>query len=538
MTLSTSVSLETHATLYGGVASADVESLAERKDIKACEKPDTPEGDTTAIPNGICSSFSVPTVCSFPSSLLETRNPCISGVLLPGDQYPLYATYYQWYYRAMQDQKRLLAKEETKTVAEERHPDSKQDLVTKWMRRPARQQIDRNEASRYSHTEGGTEYNIWYGKYLTDRYNRPSYLDRETAPYKCNPKRDAGYTRANVDAAGEHFFCIFFAKGGCYLGKDCRFRHSIPTADDEGHLEWGHDVFGRERFSTHKDDMDGVGSFNQDCKTLFVSGFRIDPEVPDGLKKMEVFLSKEFGIWGDVTCIRVIPKKNIAFITYAYRVQAEFAKVAMSDQNLGKQAPLLLVKWAHHDGNPNKRRSAEQEQEEERKKQKHSGELDPGAPTAAAECPVSLSVFSETRACWNTAAAAEALSATLEGHCKAWQEFWSAYTQDQRIKKAEHCQHASSQDDRLDDWAFSYESSAENQVDAGPRPLAETGSNLEAESSLSVTDNLHIDTEDTKEALGRMQQILSRVDGLDDSAFEVRVRSSPPVIPAAAHGQL
>ncbi|CBZ50920.1 pre-mRNA splicing factor CWC2, related [Neospora caninum Liverpool] len=533
MALQTFLGSATQTTEAEGDFTIKRDSLVEQKEIKTCDCPGTTADDTTAWANNCCSTLPVQKVYSSPSAPLpavkrsepESLNPCVSsGVQLPGDQYTLYATYYQWYYRAMRDQERLMVEKKTKpTVVEERPPDSKHDWVTKWMRRPARQQIHRNEASRYSHTEGGTEYNIWYGKYLTDRYNRPSYLDRETAPYKCDPKRDAGYTKANTDASGEHFFCIYFARGGCCLGKDCRFRHSIPTADDEGHLEWGHDVFGRERFSTHKDDMDGVGSFNHDCKTLFVSGFRIDPEVPDGLKKMEVFLSKEFGTWGDVTCIRVIPKKNIAFITYAYRVQAEFAKVAMADQNLGKQAPLLLVKWAHHDGNANKRRLAEQEQEEDRKRQKQPAAIGPGTPTAGGEGSHSLGFLPEGPVCGDAAADATALSATLEGHCKAWQHFWSEFAQTQRTNVAERHQQASLRDDGFEDWAVLYERSAENEVDAAPRPLAEMSANQEADSSAAISDNLHNDIEDATEALARMQHILSRVDGLDDSAFEVRV---------------
>ncbi|PFH36669.1 hypothetical protein BESB_048610 [Besnoitia besnoiti] len=458
-----------------------------------------------------------------------------TDVLLTENQYALYAAYYQWYYHAAQEARNSLLSDNmtNRTQLQEHPPDSKRDIVKKWMKRPARQQIDQNEASRYSHCEGGTEYNIWYGKYLTDRYNKPSYLDRETAPYKCNPKRDAGYTRANTDASGEHFFCIYYAKGGCCLGKNCRFRHSVPTADDEGHLEWSYDIFGRERFSTHKDDMDGVGSFNHDCKTLFVGGFCIDSEIPDGLKKMESFLLKEFSAWGDVTCIRVIPKKNIAFITYAYRVQAEFAKVAMADQNLGKQAPLLLVKWAHHDGNANKRRTDEEE-EAKRKRQKELTEIGPSMPSADGVHPGAFPFLPEGSACRDAAGDAAAVSATLQGHYNTWQVLSADVPEKADSMSARFSQAAYLHGSFLQDWAALYDGCSEKDVDAAPRPLAEQMPKPNAESSGGGDPSASplISTDEAEEALGRMQHILNRIDGLDATAFEVPMHSlSAPVYP-------
>ncbi|PHJ25100.1 pre-mrna-splicing factor cwc2 [Cystoisospora suis] len=452
------------------------------------------------------------------SAALLVENGKSAGVTA-SDQYALYAAYYQWYAQAAHEaQKRPRVEDIQQSGAkEEPYPDKNKPLVTNWMRRPARQQIDQHEASRYSHSEGGTEYNIWYGKYLTDRYNKPSYLDRENAPYKCNPKKDAGYTKANTDASGEHFFCIFFAKGACWLGKDCRYRHSLPTLDDEGYLEWSHDIFGRERFKTHKDDMDGVGSFSHDCKTLFAAGLRIDNGVPDGLKKMEEFLKKEFGVWGDVTNVRVIPKKNIAFITYAYRVQAEFAKVAMADQNLGKYAPLLAVRWAHTDGNAKRRAEAE---EEERKRQKLL--VGPDLPPESAPPPAATSAPALPIEVNSGDAVADAafLYETLEAHCDVWQKYW-AEAQEKSQREIDRQERLPLREKCLEEWSLLY-GHVENQQTADfsqvtLHPL--DGTNTPGK----TVPNATAESFGEEEAMARMQNILSRVDGLDAGAFEVKV---------------
>ena len=46
-----------------------------------------------------------------------------------------------------------------------------------------------------------------------------------------------------------------------------------------------HDVFGREKFRDDKEDMSGVGSFNRDCRTLYVGGLHASR-----VRKMEKLL--------------------------------------------------------------------------------------------------------------------------------------------------------------------------------------------------------------------------------------------------------
>jgi hypothetical protein len=38
------------------------------------------------------------------------------------------------------------------------------------------------------------------------------------------------------------------------------------------------DIFGRSRHATHKENFEGVGSFNKECNTLCVSKIFLNPE--------------------------------------------------------------------------------------------------------------------------------------------------------------------------------------------------------------------------------------------------------------------
>lgn len=85
-------------------------------------------------------------------------------------------------------------------------------------------------------------------------------------------------------------------------------------------IDLGHDCFGRDRHQSHRDDMGGVGSFEKECRTLYVGGLSIR----SGLEKV---LSTEFGEWGELEEVKIIPRLHIAFLTYKNRMNAEFAKV-------------------------------------------------------------------------------------------------------------------------------------------------------------------------------------------------------------------
>lgn len=84
---------------------------------------------------------------------------------------------------------------------------------------------------------------------------------------------DAGYTRADKYATkkDKRYFCLHFARGACMHGSKCEFFHRIPIMEDDGMLDVMHDCFGRLRHKTHRDDMTGVGSYDDPCRTVYIN---------------------------------------------------------------------------------------------------------------------------------------------------------------------------------------------------------------------------------------------------------------------------
>ena len=139
--------------------------------------------------------------------------------------------------------------------------------LSQWMKRPARQQVTDSKKDT-SYIEGHYDYNIWYDKYSSDRNEEKGAV---AALYKCNPMIDTGYTRADIqEKKGNAFCCLFFAKGCCSFGVNCRYYHRVPTLEDCNFIENMKDIFGRSRHATHRQDMSGVGVFTNDCRTIFV----------------------------------------------------------------------------------------------------------------------------------------------------------------------------------------------------------------------------------------------------------------------------
>ncbi|KYO01574.1 RNA-binding protein, putative [Plasmodium reichenowi] len=223
----------------------------------------------------------------------------------------------------------------------------KSDKVKEILKTPARLQITQEELNKIEYTEGSEQYNIWFGKYVTDRYDKSikgSSTPRFVAKYKCNPTKDSGYTKADKSYTSKQYFCIYFARGCCAYGHNCLYKHRIPNENDELEFEASVDIFGREKFNTFKDDMTGVGTFNNDCRTLFIGSIFINNinQVPI----IEKILYEEFLPFGNIEYVRYIPNKNIAFIQFTNRVNAEFAKIAMSDQPIENYSTALTIKWA------------------------------------------------------------------------------------------------------------------------------------------------------------------------------------------------
>ena len=214
-------------------------------------------------------------------------------------------------------------------------------LNEEYLKRKARKQVDAKVTRGYQRTEGANEYNIWYGKYIGDHWKNNKGV--VAAEHKCIVAKDSGWTKADK-ANTKSYFCYHFARGQCARGHECNFYHRIPTAKDEAQIPSMKDVFGREMHSEHRDDMGGVGSFKDNCRTLYVGGLT----TKDNLKKI---LWKEFGEFGEVENINLIHRLMVAFVRYRLRSNAQFAKAAMSGQNLGGDE-ILNIRWAYEDPNP------------------------------------------------------------------------------------------------------------------------------------------------------------------------------------------
>lgn len=105
-----------------------------------------------------------------------------------------------------------------------------QQLTEEWLQRPAARQVTDTSKNEVAYLEGNYEYNIWYDKYLTDM--RKGQQKRMPALHKCKPDEQAGYTKANLDKSGSMWFCVYFARGCCTEGVNCRYLHRVPNHED------------------------------------------------------------------------------------------------------------------------------------------------------------------------------------------------------------------------------------------------------------------------------------------------------------------
>ncbi|GAB66917.1 hypothetical protein PCYB_102670, partial [Plasmodium cynomolgi strain B] len=207
----------------------------------------------------------------------------------------------------------------------------KNDKVKEILKRPAKLQVTQEELNKVEHSQGNDQYNTWFGRYVLDKFDKGSSgssssgaQQRFVARFKCKPDTDSGYTKADKNLTSKQLFCIYFARGCCAYGHNCLYRHRIPNENDELQFEQTIDIFGREKFSTFKEDMSGVGNFNSECRTLFIGGIHIDTF--EQVHLIEQILYDEFSNFGPIDYVRYVPFKNIAFVQYSYRVNAEFAK--------------------------------------------------------------------------------------------------------------------------------------------------------------------------------------------------------------------
>ena len=245
------------------------------------------------------------------------------------------------------------------------------EAIAECLTRRARKQDDPAVGPSRERASDSANANAWYG---TSASRWGGRREQPEAVTRCDAVLDSGRTRG--DDREETSVCLHFARGRCSAGGECAFLHRLPTAVDDARASLTHDVFGRERHAADRADNGGVGAFTRNGTVLFAhygGAFAADADAA----RVEAALRADFSEWGPVTDVRVLPTKCVAFVTYAHRSAAEFAKEAMAGQTLraseararnrsaaGERKPVLSVRWANDDPNPAARSAAKRAREE------------------------------------------------------------------------------------------------------------------------------------------------------------------------------
>lgn len=253
------------------------------------------------------------------------------------------------------------------------------EAIAECLTRRARKQHDPAVGpSRERAFDSNARANAWYGASAS---RGGGCRQQSEAMTRCDAVLDSGRTRG--DDREETSVCLHFARGRCSAGGECAFLHRLPTAADDARAGLTHDVFGRDRHATDRADNGGVGSFNKvNVATLFAHYGGAFPPLADA-ERVRAAVLADFLEWGPVSDVRVLPTKCVAFVTYAHRSAAEFAKEAMAGQTLlaascatrrrGGEGPgpagekhkhVLSVRWANDDPNPAARAAAKRAREE------------------------------------------------------------------------------------------------------------------------------------------------------------------------------
>ncbi|EDO18156.1 hypothetical protein Kpol_1031p63 [Vanderwaltozyma polyspora DSM 70294] len=245
--------------------------------------------------------------------------------------------------------------------------------VKHWKERSAKVQVRESDLPSSIPPQTGLSFNLWYNKWSQGHSGNARFVN----PYRLEPNLHSGVSRGDLE--GNKFFCLYFAKGLCCLGKKCTYKHHIPEEEDtiQLNLKTGVlDCFGREKFGEFRDDMGGVGSFRKQNKTLYIGGLTGSLNNKNlSNSQIESRLRFMFGRLGEIERIRYVESKNCAFVSFRFQCNAEFAKEAMSNQTLlipsdkewdaRKEGTGLLVKWANDDPDPKAKKRMQQESEKE-----------------------------------------------------------------------------------------------------------------------------------------------------------------------------
>ncbi|KAL4472228.1 hypothetical protein ABPG72_013861 [Tetrahymena utriculariae] len=215
--------------------------------------------------------------------------------------------------------------------------------ISKILLRPSRKQIEQSLADKYAYKEGDQEYNIWYGKHLSD--TRDTVRDHKTpAETRCNTELDSGYTKADLTDRYSAYYCHHWAKGCCSEGQNCRYFHRVPSLAECMTIDNSRDVFGRQRHDKHREDRGGVGSFMYETRSIEIKDFKAPTEGIGVITQMYEILYRHFSEWGDIEDIKYLPNQGRAIIRYVHRCMAEYAKEAMQHQALD-EGEVINIKW-------------------------------------------------------------------------------------------------------------------------------------------------------------------------------------------------
>ena len=230
---------------------------------------------------------------------------------------------------------------------------------------PARLQVDINTVQGDDRPQqvGNQVFNIWYLKWSGSDNSASNSFTR--SKFRVNISNDQGYTRARKGDP----ICLFFSRGCCYQGSNCKYFHRLPISSDI--KDETRDCFGRDKTTDYNSDMDGVGSLNHKNCTLYLGGLQVRPN-------LEYLIKKNFREFGTVEKLKVIQNKRCAFITMKNEHEAQFAKEAMDRQTLGQNSAsnkeVLHIRWArqnhqnhqnHKDSNADTRPNPEKRKSDE-----------------------------------------------------------------------------------------------------------------------------------------------------------------------------
>jgi len=176
--------------------------------------------------------------------------------------------------------------------------------------------------------------------------NDKAVADGNTLPYNKTEMRavlqkvarSAPYYKRNMAHV-----CSFFVKGECKRGSECPYRHELPNEDPDLAKQnikdryYGKDDPVAKKLINRMDDFGLKPPLDKEVKTLYLGGINSSFSEQD---IRDVFYAS-----GDITEIKLVPRSNSAFLTFANREDAEKAVEKFSAGLVIKEVP-IRVAWS------------------------------------------------------------------------------------------------------------------------------------------------------------------------------------------------